>query len=148
MDGEPITNVPWRVSGLWEVPITNFHTGAWKMRGLKPLDVGAVSFAEMKHVLLQAERMGLAAVVFLMHSFTLFKKADVQFLRLQPDHLVIRRFRRLCRFLGENSHRFKVGAFASRPEFSSTPAHLPIPDAGALLPACRKMVQGFNRFWI
>jgi hypothetical protein len=142
-------NRPWEENGVWEVPITNFETGAWKMRGLKPLDVGAVSLMEMKHVLAQAELLGLQAVVFLMHSFTLFKKADAQFRRLRPDRLVIRRFRELCKFLAANSRRFKVMTLADQPNFTNSAAHGSTPKIGSLLPACRKLVQGFNRlYWM
>jgi hypothetical protein len=119
------------------------------MRGLKPLDVGAVSLAEMKRVLEQAEGLGLRTIVFLMHSFTLFKKADAQFRRLRPDRLVIRRFRELCKFLSENSGRMKVVTFADQPEFSPVPHPPPAPSAGTLLPSCRKVIQGINRApWI
>jgi hypothetical protein len=139
------TNRPWEQNGVWEVPITNFETGAWRMRGLKPLDVGAISFIEMRRVLEQAESLGLQAVVFLMHSFTLFKKADVQFRRLQPDHLVIRRFRELCNFLAKGSLRFKVMTFADKPNFTNSASQDSVPRIGSFLPACRKLVQAFNR---
>ena len=146
--GRPV-NTPWQEGGLWEVPITNFETGFWKMRGLKPLDVGAVSLLEMKRVLAQAESLAMGSVVFLMHSFTLFKKADAQFQTLRPDRLVIRRFRDLCKFLADNSRRMKVVTFADRPEFPSVAGLGSMPSAGALLPSCRKVIQGINRAsWI
>jgi hypothetical protein len=138
-------NSPWQEGSLWEVPITNFETGFWKMRGFKPLDVGAVSLLEMKRVLAQAERLGMGTAVFLMHSFTLFKKADAQFEALRPDRLVIRRFRELCNFLAENSGRIKVVTFADRPEFPSLSRPASMPSAGTLLPSCRKVIQGVNR---
>ena len=146
--GRPV-NTPWQDGGLWEVPITNFETGFWKLRGFKPLDVGAVSLLEMQRVLAQAERLRMGAVVFLMHSFTLFKKADAQFQALRPDRLVIRRFRELCKFLADNSQRMKVVTFADRPEFASLSSPASTPSAGTLLPSCRKVVQGINRaHWI
>ena len=131
------------------MPITNFETGFWKTRGLKPLDVGAVSLLEMKRVLAQAESLGMGSIVFLMHSFTLFKKADAQFQTLRPDRLVIHRFRSLCKFLANNSRRMKVVTFADRPEFSSASSSPSVPSAGVFLPSCRKVVQGLNRSqWI
>ena len=144
IDGVCPTNTPWRAGGVWEVPVTNFETGFWKLRSLKPLDVGAVSLAEMRCVLEEAERREINPIVFIMHSFTLFKKADAQFRQLKPDRLVMRRFRELCRFLNRNSDRFKVRSFAEEPKFPElSPRQLP--SAGSLLPACRKFVQGLNR---
>ena len=149
MDSSRPPNSPWRDGAIWEVPVTNFETGVWKMRGLKPLDIGAVSLVEMKHVLSEAERLGMSTVVFIMHSFSLFKKADVQFRRLRPDWLVIRRFRELCKFLGQNSGRFKVLTFADGPDFSPGSPQTPIPQVGTLISSCRKVVQGVNRaYWI
>ena len=143
------TNTPWREGELWEVPITNFETGGWRLRGLKLLDVAAVSFLEMERVLAQAEHLGISTVVFLMHSFTLFKKADVQFQHLRPDRLVIRRFRQLCSFLQQNADRFHVETFSERPQFPSDARKIPFPRMGILLPLCRKVVQGVNRApWI
>lgn len=143
------TNVPWREGPLWEVPITNFETGAWGMRGLKPLDVGAVSLIEMRRVLDEAEMRGLSTVVFLMHSFTLYKRTDVQFRQLRPDRLVIRRFRALCKFLAENSRRFKVTTFPQQPNLTTKLQNIPFPYLGSIVPLCRKVVQGVNRaYWI
>ena len=144
IDGIGPTNTPWRAGRVWEVPVTNFETGFWKMRNLKPLDVGAVSLAEMRHVLEEAERGDISPVVFIMHSFSLFKKADVQFRELKPDRLILRRFHGLCRFLSRNSHRFAVRTFGQEPRFSEA-RHKKIPSAGSLLPLCRKFVQGVNR---
>ena len=119
------------------------------MRRLKPLDVGAVSLMEMRRVLEEAEYTGLSTVVFLMHSFTLFKRADVQFRQLRPDRLVIRRFRALCKFLQENSRRFKVTTFSQKPNLATARQDIPFPNLGSLVPFCRKVVQGVNRaYWI
>lgn len=149
MDARHPVNSPWPENGLWEVPITNFETGFWRMRSFKPLDVGAVSLVEMKRVLAQAESLGMGSVVFLMHSFTLFKKADAQFQTLRPDRLVIRRFRELCKFLADNSQRMKAVTFADRSQFPSDSFPTSVPRVGVLLPSCRKIVQGLNRSqWI
>lgn len=148
IDGAGPTNTPWRAGAVWEVPVTNFETGFWKTRGLKPLDIGAVSLAEMRRVLEEAERCDMNPVVFIMHSFTLFKRADVQFRHLKPDRLVIRRFRELCRFLARNSDRFRVQTFGQEPQFPSG-HRAQFPRVGSLLPACRKFVQGVNRLvWL
>jgi hypothetical protein len=33
------TNAPWRNGTVWEIPVNTFETGAWRMHGLKPLEV-------------------------------------------------------------------------------------------------------------
>ena len=145
----PSTNVPWQQGGVWEVPITNFETGAFSLRNLKPLDVGAVSLLEMQSVLKQAARAALSPVVILLHSFTLFKWRGVQFHDLRPDRLVIGRFRGLCRFLRDNAKNFRVVTFADQPIFLPDAQQDYIPKMGSFVPFCRKLVQGINRaHWI
>jgi len=148
---EPRTqpNLAYEVNGVWEVPITNFAIGMGPLRGLKHLDIVAVSWPEMKRVLLAAERMELGTVVFLLHSFSFLKRKDIQFRALRPDRLVIRRFEALCRYLGANTHRFQVRTFRERPKLSSRSAGGGVPHLGTIRPLCRKFVQAMNRpYWV
>ena len=142
-------NNPWRHDDVVEVPITNFRTGLWGFRGLKPFEVGSVSWQEMLTVLQDAERLGLNTVTAILHSFSFVKPADVQFRDLRPDRLVIARFKKLCRYLRDHSDRFRVTTFSDlkvgEQEFSSAP----VPGVGFLMPGVRKLVQGVNRLhWI
>lgn len=142
-------NSPWQANGVWEVPITNFETGFGRLRGLKHLDVVAVSLSEMRRVLLAAERMQLGTVVFLLHSFSFLKRRDVQFRDMRPDRLVIRRFEALCRFLHANSHRFQLRTFSERPRLAENAAFGSVPRLGTIRPLCRKFVQAMNRpYWV
>ncbi|HEV8047509.1 MAG TPA: hypothetical protein VGP35_07260, partial [Terriglobales bacterium] len=68
------TNVPWRNGSVWEIPVTTFETGAGRMRGLKPLEVSAVSLWELQEVLHQAERLGQETVTVMLHSFAFLKR--------------------------------------------------------------------------
>jgi peptidoglycan/xylan/chitin deacetylase (PgdA/CDA1 family) len=149
MDGRRELNHPWLESGVWEVPVTNFETGAWRLRGLKPLEISAVSFREICAVLEYAARNDLEAVTLVLHSFSLLKHRDVQFSELRPDQIVIRRFRALCRYLGKHSSEFRVVTFSERPRFASPSEAVPVPDLGSWMPLCRKVVQGLNRIhWV
>src|SRR4029077_2033497 len=112
LDSRGAINAPWQHGSLWEIPVTNFTTGAWWLRSLKQLNINAVSLLEMKRVLEQADRIGLSSVTFIAHSFSLFKAADDQFRRLKPDRLVLRRFEGLCRFLRKHADRFRVVGFS------------------------------------
>jgi peptidoglycan/xylan/chitin deacetylase (PgdA/CDA1 family) len=135
----------WPHSGVWEVPITTFETGLWKFRGLKPLNINAISLWEMKNVLEQADRIGLSAVTFIAHSFSLFKIADFQFHRPRADKLVLRRFEGLCRFLREQRHRFRVVGFSDIQPSWLQIGEAGVPNAGAFVPVLRKAVQAINR---
>ena len=138
-------NGPWEVGPLWEVPVTVFSTGAGPLAALKPLEISAVSFLEMRKVLEQAERLGMGTVTMVMHCFSLFKTADAQFTRLRPDRLVIRRLRRLCAFLAEHRARFRVRTFSEAPEPRRDPSGIGVPSMGTLLPAGRRLLQALNR---
>lgn len=143
------TNTPWKHGGVWEIPVTTFETGAWGMRSLKPLEVSAVSFWEMRQVLEQAERIGQQIVVVILHSFSFLKRADVQFQRMRADRLVIRRFQGLCRFLRENRHRFRARTFSDLAQLPEVTDRFSVPSVGVLVPVCRKVVQAANRiFWL
>jgi hypothetical protein len=143
------TNTPWQSHGIWEIPVTTFETGAGSMRGLKPLEVSAVSLWELQEVLEQAERLGQDTVTVMLHSFAFLKRADAQFRKMRPDRLVIRRFRKFCNFLRSNQDRFRVRTFSEIPELAQNPRDTPLPRMGVLIPSFRKLVQAANRiYWI
>jgi peptidoglycan/xylan/chitin deacetylase (PgdA/CDA1 family) len=149
LDSRGAINRPWQHGALWEIPVTTFETGVWGLRALKPLNINAVSLWEMKSVLAQAEHVGLSAVTFIAHSFSLFKSADIQFRRMRPDSLVLRRFQGLCRFLKENQERFRVLTFSDIELASLHGQETSTPKMGAIIPALRKAVQAVNRmYWV
>jgi len=149
LDSQGAVNAPWQHGGLWEIPVTSFTTGASWWRGLKQLSINAVSLWEMKRVLEQADRIGLHSVTLLAHSFSLFKAADLQFRKLKPDKLVLRRFEGLCRFLKERSDRFPVVGFSGLDSSSLGKQEAAVPNMGSIVPALRKAVQAINRLhWI
>jgi hypothetical protein len=149
MDSRKPTNVPWQNGAVWEIPVTTFETGAGAMRGLKPLEVSAVSLQEMQGVLEQAERLGQETVTVMLHSFAFLKRADVQFRRMRPDRLVIRRFEGFCNFLRRHRDRFRTLTFSQMPKPSENLERIPLPRMGIVIPVFRKFVQAANRiYWI
>lgn len=150
MNARSATNTPWRTGSLWEIPVTTFETDAWGKRGLKPFEVSAISLREMTEVLEQSECLGQNTVIVMLHSFAFLKRADLQFRRMRPDHLVIERFRGLCSFLRRNRDRFQTRTFSSLSlPAESLPQRTPLPRMGLLIPACRKLVQAVNRiYWL
>lgn len=149
MNSDGAINGAWQYGTVWELPITTFETGAWGLRGWKQLSINAVSLWEMKDVLGQAERNGLSAVTFLAHSFSLFKSAGLQFERMRPDWLVLRRLEGLCRFLKEHRDRFEVTTFAEVEPSTLQGTESGYPRMGIFVPAVRRLVQAVNRVhWI
>jgi hypothetical protein len=145
IDSGGAVNRAWRHGTVWEVPITTFETGAWGLQSWKQLNINAVSLWEMKKVLEQAERIGLTAVTFIAHSFSLFKVGDIQFEEMRPDWLVLRRLEGLCRFLNQNKDRFRVTTFADVEPNSLEGRESSYPKMGIWVPAARKLVQALNR---
>ena len=145
ISGPRSINAPWEAGSLWEVPVTVFTTGAGRFRRMKPLEISAVSFLEIRRVLEQAERLAMGTVTMILHSFSLFKAADAQLSRLRPDRLVIRRLRRLCGYLAAHRARFRVRTFSEAPEPRVDPAGIGVPEMGTLLPAGRRLLQALNR---
>ena len=97
------------INGIYELPITNcydFKIGNFKR--LRTLDICAVSFYEMKKILRYALKKGPKHITFILHSFSLIKKRDVQYKTARPNFIVINRFKKLCEFLSRNKNLFKV----------------------------------------
>src|SRR5271155_465858 len=141
LDSGGAINRSWKHNDLWEIPITVFQTGVWGHKSWKQLNINAVSLWEMISVLEQAERIGLTTVTFIAHSFSLFKIGDMQFRRLRPDRLVQKRFEGLCRFLHNNSDRFRVVKVPQLEPPSLAESETDFPQMGAIIPAVRKGIQ-------
>jgi hypothetical protein len=149
LESRGLVNRPWQHGRIWEIPVTTFQTGSWGLASLKQLNINAVSLWEMKSVLEQAERLELPTVNIIAHSFSLFKVADLQFTKLKPDRLIVRRLAGLCRFLKENVDRFRVAVFSDIESSSFPGDEKGVPDMGTLIPAMRKAVQAVNRLnWL
>jgi hypothetical protein len=95
--------------GVWELPITNFHEPGGSFR---PLQVTAVGLPEMKHLLLQAHRLGLQEITLVTHSFELFHLDSVPRRRGRINLVNARRLRGICRFLSEHPDLFAVKTLA------------------------------------
>ncbi len=92
-----------RVGGVASYPVTVFQDGFGRLR---PAQVGACSFAEMRGALLDAEAKGRQHFVIVSHNFEMLKPGSSE-----PDMIVVSRFERLCAFLGSHGDRFKVGSY-------------------------------------
>ena len=101
------------LNGVYEFPVTNFYeTSRLRPPRYMPLDLNGVSFEEIRFLLEHFGRT-LKAVTIILHSFSFIKAFGVQYKKIRPRFEIIRRFRRLCKFLAENNHKYHVLALGS-----------------------------------
>ena len=101
--------------------VTEFPVTVYRDRGpasLRPLQLTACSFKEIKHVLDVAAEQGLESVVLVSHNFELLNSG-----KNRPDPIVVKRFQRICRYLEQNPDRFCVRGFRGleNPKHSAQP---------------------------
>jgi hypothetical protein len=108
---EPLLR-PCELEGVVEYPVTFFEDWPGHHRHLQ---ITACSFAEIRHVLLEAYRQGWPCVVLVFHSFELIRNRKTRDRPLLPDEICVRRFEKLCRFLSEHRQQFPTMTFT---EFS------------------------------
>lgn len=123
------------VTGVATYPVMVFQDGFGNDR---PAQVGACSFAEMRAALVDALHKGAQHFVIVSHNFEMLKPGSVQ-----PDWVVVRRFKQLCAFLGQHPDLFVVGSFS--PAQSAPAAMQQQPRAGRTATAIRYAEQALRR---
>jgi peptidoglycan/xylan/chitin deacetylase (PgdA/CDA1 family) len=92
--------------------VTEYPVTVYRDRGpgsLRPLQLTACSFNEIRGVLDTAAESGWDSVVMVSHNFELLNRR-----KDRPDPIVVRRFRELCRYLEQHADRFQVRGFRGR----------------------------------
>lgn len=136
------------IDGITELPVLTYaDLQLGPRRHRKALTVTGSSFAEARHLLLQAHAAGAPAVVLLTHCHE-FVKGDMR-AGLRPDRVNQRRLAALCRFLAQNKARFEVstlGAMAGAPAQAVPTADplLRVPAGLALLRAAQNKLNELN----
>jgi hypothetical protein len=102
MPGVPIVE-PTEFEGVYEYPMTVFNDGTLSLRLAQ---VTACSYIEMEGLLWRALESERKAFVILSHNFELLNQG-----KDRPDNVVVKRFRKLCRFLDRNRDCFRVRGF-------------------------------------
>ena len=101
------------LEGIYEFPITSFiEKSHVRSTRFMPMDINGVSFREMRYALDRSNDAGPGNIVIILHSFSFIKAYDVQYTKVRPRAVIIRRFKKLCRFLAENKNRFNVMTFS------------------------------------
>jgi len=141
-------NAPVVMEGVQEFPVTVFRVAG--SQGYKPLEISAVSVKEILMTMRGLQNAGCRDIVLVLHSFSLLKNLGVRYDHYRPDHIVIRRLRKLCAALAELKDEVEVAVLGEADGHSTLPPQPQfIPSAGWLRPAMRKIVQGVNRFpWL
>jgi hypothetical protein len=153
--GEPLEpNLVQKLEGVWELPVTVAQSRLPESYGrLKFADCTSLCFEEIRAMLDATATAGFEHFVLVFHSFSAVKARDVTFAEMRPNHIVIRRLRKMFRYLAEHPARFQVetmGSVAQHPELFQNGRRvsvLPRLNLGQSL--ARKTVQLINNaYWV
>ncbi|HEX8572712.1 MAG TPA: polysaccharide deacetylase [Allosphingosinicella sp.] len=131
---DPRQVAPVRLEGVTEVPVSQIDQGK---RGLRHLQVCAVSFAELRAALLHADRHAHPVVTIVGHSFELAARGGDR-----PNPMLVRRFERLCGFLAEHRERLPTAHFADLADVRLDSAASPLRS-----PALRTAARMAQQLW-
>ncbi len=120
------------------LPLTIFRDGLGQLR---PAQVGACSFAELRDAIETAADKQTEHFVVLSHNFEMLKQG-----RSEPDALVVSRFERLCAFLAEHRGHIDVSILSDPPISIGTQPHPPLARAGFPATLRRHGEQAIRRF--
>lgn len=112
---------PSRVDGLLSVPLTVFRDGLGRLR---PAQVGACSFEELREVIEWALAHDWPAVSILSHNFEMLRPDSTRI-----DPIVAHRFERLCAFIASRAPAVRAGGLAGC-NLAPSAASLALPAVG------------------
>lgn len=103
----PQKNDIFRVKGVLEVPITCYQECPIRKQW-NNFQISAASYEEVKEALCHYNRQRVEVVTFITHSFEFVQPHDIQFSKITPRHLLIKRFEAICRYLAKDSAKYQV----------------------------------------
>ena len=125
-----LQGLPAQVGKVYSSPVTVFKDGFGRLR---PAQVGACSFAEMRAALADAEAKGLPSFVIVSHNFEMLKPGSSE-----RDAVVVQRFEALCEFLASHPEKFQVGSY---PLTADGPSQSPGRPAVGWWPTSRRYAE-------
>lgn len=130
---------PLEFEGVRILPMTIFRDGLGRLR---PAQVGACSFAELRDAIEAAAANQTEHFVVLSHNFEMLRQG-----RCEPDPVVVSRFEQLCAYLAEAKGRIAVSTLAHPPAAFRQPPHPPLARAGLPATLRRHGEQAFRRIF-
>jgi peptidoglycan/xylan/chitin deacetylase (PgdA/CDA1 family) len=121
------------------LPMTVFQDGIGRLR---PAQVGACSFGELRDALQSAADNDTQHFVVLSHNFEMLRQG-----RSDPDRVVVSRFERLCEFLGGQRGRIEVSTLSRHPIVVGGAPHPPVARAGLGATLQRHGEQAYRRLF-
>jgi len=142
VSGADLCDGPWRllpsvIEGISSFPVSLVGDGLGKTRSAQ---VGGCSFAELRDAIENAAMAGHDEFVIVSHNFEMLKPNSAQ-----PDPVVVRRFARLCRYLGDNSQHLPTALYSDCRVGSSRSEAAP-PRVGLSATLQRHFEQLLRRF--
>lgn len=128
---------PQRVEGVSILPMTVFRDGTGRLR---PAQVGACSFGELRDALESAAIAGVEHFVLLSHNFEMMKQG-----RSEPDTIVVRRFEKLCEYLADNRDRYQIRTLQDHGDIAISDTDQLLPAAGLMATLQRHGEQALRR---
>jgi peptidoglycan/xylan/chitin deacetylase (PgdA/CDA1 family) len=132
---DPRQMAPALLAGVVEIPITQIGQRSGRLRHLQ---IGAVSFDEMRAALLHAADSGHPMVNIVGHSFELAARGGTR-----ANAVLVRRFEKLCRFLADHRGRLPTAHFTELADLPLEAQASPLP-ARALRTASRMIQQAWG----
>jgi hypothetical protein len=108
---EPLLQPKW-IENVYELPVAFFEDRPGHYRHAQ---LCATSAREMENALRGAWEQGWSSFVIVSHGFELLKDRKQTSRPARPDRIVIKRFERLCRFLANNTDKFRTAFLADAP---------------------------------
>lgn len=121
------------------LPMTVFRDGLGQLR---PAQLGACGFSELRDAIESAVLNGTEHFVVLSHNFEMLKQG-----RCEPDMLVVARFERLCAFLASQRGRVDVATVSGQPIVIESKPKPPLAEAGFPATVRRYGEQAIRRFF-
>lgn len=119
------------------LPMTVFSDGTGRLR---PTQVGACGFGELREALESAASIGIEHFVILSHNFEMMKPGCSE-----PDVIVVRRFEKLCKYLSANRDRYQIRTFRDRLDLVTSDPDNGLPTASLVATLVRYVEQGLRR---
>ena len=95
------------IEEVFEIPITCYKECPIR-KEWNSFQISAASYKELKEALYHYHRQRVQVITIITHSFEFVKPNDIQFLRMTPNHLLIKRFDNICNYLAKNSDKYEV----------------------------------------